>query len=277
MGGGGATGVDCGTIVVGGPASAFRSGAGGWADFAGDVSAGVASLADAVVASLADAGVASLADLVGSVAGKMTDLAVPVCGGSQEMLLPPECVVRNFVGCNPDCVDQTVPGGSDDSPGGTLLSKPLCFGKPITGDIRSFLISDDTAVCDRSFSETPDLTDSLGGKTGIPLSGFVRPVAMAGQILNNTELMDLPVHPDRNTGIPWNGFGKPVTKKTLSGFVRLITMAGQVVNNKFFRLPGHRRYLLNPDTRRYCSLRLIALRNTRPHRWPRWQDRNTRG
>ena len=44
-GGGVATRVDCGTFVVGGPASAFLSGAVGDTDFAGDVGAGVASLA----------------------------------------------------------------------------------------------------------------------------------------------------------------------------------------------------------------------------------------
>ena len=35
--------MDCGTFVVGGPASAFLSGAVGDADFAGDVAVGVAS------------------------------------------------------------------------------------------------------------------------------------------------------------------------------------------------------------------------------------------
>ena len=59
--------------------------------------AGVASLADAGVASLADAGVASLADLAGSVAGGVTDLAEPVCVGTDEMTLPQDCGVQ---GCS---------------------------------------------------------------------------------------------------------------------------------------------------------------------------------
>ena len=42
-GGGVAAGVDCGTFVVGGPASAFLIGADGCANFAGDVAVGVAS------------------------------------------------------------------------------------------------------------------------------------------------------------------------------------------------------------------------------------------
>ena len=84
MRGGGAVSVDCGTGVVGGPASAFLSGTDGCVDLAGDVAVGVtspavlagevavvmaspavagaASLADAGVAPLADAGVPSLAD-----------------------------------------------------------------------------------------------------------------------------------------------------------------------------------------------------------------------
>ena len=42
-GGGGAVSVDCGTGVVGGPASAFLSGTDGCVDFAGDVAVGVTS------------------------------------------------------------------------------------------------------------------------------------------------------------------------------------------------------------------------------------------
>ena len=112
--------------------------------------AGVVSLFDAGVASLADAGVASLADLAGSVAGGVTDLAVPVRVETNEMTLL-QCVVRHcsvfvyrdsevdccgcvspnawcqgmcdvrddsvceyvdYVGCDPDCVDRT----GDDYP-----------------------------------------------------------------------------------------------------------------------------------------------------------------
>ena len=43
--------MDGGACVVGGLASAFRSDIDGYADFAGEVAAGVASLADAGVAS----------------------------------------------------------------------------------------------------------------------------------------------------------------------------------------------------------------------------------
>ena len=57
--------------------------------------AGVSSLADAGVASLAEAGVASLADLAGSVAGGVTDLAVLVLVGTDEVMLLQECVVRH--------------------------------------------------------------------------------------------------------------------------------------------------------------------------------------
>ena len=57
--------------------------------------AGVASMADAGVASLADAGVASLADLAGSVAGGVTNLAVPVRVRTEEVTLLQECVVRD--------------------------------------------------------------------------------------------------------------------------------------------------------------------------------------
>ena len=31
------------------------------------------------------------------------------------------------VGCDPDCVDRTVPKGGDDYPVGTLSSEPLCY------------------------------------------------------------------------------------------------------------------------------------------------------
>ena len=74
MGGGAAVSVDCGTCVVGGPASVFRSGIDGYADFAGEVAVGVAPpavLAAAVavgMASPAVAGAASLGDLAGEVA-----------------------------------------------------------------------------------------------------------------------------------------------------------------------------------------------------------------
>ena len=71
------------------------------ADLAGGVTIGVASIADAGmeslgdagVASLADAGVASLADLAGSVAGGVTDLAVPVRVRTEGMTLLQEYVV----------------------------------------------------------------------------------------------------------------------------------------------------------------------------------------
>ena len=60
-------GVDCGTSVVGGPASALRNGVAGYADFAGEFAVGVASPADlagevaVVEASPAVAGAASMA------------------------------------------------------------------------------------------------------------------------------------------------------------------------------------------------------------------------
>ena len=63
--------MNCGTCVVGGPASAFLSGADGYADFAGKVAISVTSptvLAGDVavgVASPAVAGAASMADLAG--------------------------------------------------------------------------------------------------------------------------------------------------------------------------------------------------------------------
>ena len=134
--------------------------------------AGVASLADAGVAPLADAGVTSLTDLGGSVAGGVTDLAVPVHVRTEQM--QQECVVRDhsvfggsvycdseedcsdcaspnawcqelpeirddsvceyitYVVCDLDCVDRTVPEGGDDYPDGTLSSEPLCV---ITDDM----------------------------------------------------------------------------------------------------------------------------------------------
>ena len=42
------------------------------------------------------------------------------------------CEYVNYVGCEPDCVDQTVPEGGDDYPVGTLPSEPLCV---ITDDM----------------------------------------------------------------------------------------------------------------------------------------------
>ena len=72
-GGGDAVNVDCGTGVVGGPASAFLSGTDGYVDFVGEVDVGVTSpavLAGDVavgVASPAVAGAASLTDLAGDV------------------------------------------------------------------------------------------------------------------------------------------------------------------------------------------------------------------
>ena len=37
-----------------------------------------------------------------------------------------DSVFVNYVGCDPDCVDQTVPEGGDDYPAWTLPSEPLC-------------------------------------------------------------------------------------------------------------------------------------------------------
>ena len=42
------------------------------------------------------------------------------------------CEYVNYVGCDPDCVERTVPEGGDDYPVGTLLSEPLCV---ITDDM----------------------------------------------------------------------------------------------------------------------------------------------
>ena len=36
------------------------------------------------------------------------------------------CEYINYVGCDPHCVDRTVPEGGDDYPVGTLSSEPLC-------------------------------------------------------------------------------------------------------------------------------------------------------
>ena len=117
--------------------------------------------------SIADAGVASLADLADSVAGGVTDLAVPVRVKTYEVALLQECVIQQYsvfsdsvyrdgevdcygcvspnawfqgmrdfsvcdIGCDPDCVDRTVPEGSDDYPVGMLPSEPLCV---ITDDM----------------------------------------------------------------------------------------------------------------------------------------------
>ena len=159
---------DAGVVALADLAVGFTIGVASLAD------AGVASLADAGVASLADAGVAFLVDLAGSVAGEVTNLAVLVCVRTEEMTLLQECVVRdpsvfdgsvycdsemdcsdcaspdawcrkmpeirddlvcqyvNYVGCDPDCVDRTVPEGGDDCPFGTLSSEPLCV---ITDDM----------------------------------------------------------------------------------------------------------------------------------------------
>ena len=57
-------GVDCSANVVGGPASAFRSGIAGYADFAGEVAVGVASpavLAGVVASEVASPAVAGAA------------------------------------------------------------------------------------------------------------------------------------------------------------------------------------------------------------------------
>ena len=89
--------------AVAGVASLAVAGVAPLADLAGGViegvaslaDAGVVSLADAGVASLADAGVASLADLTGSVAGKVTDLAVLVRVETDGVTLLRECVVRH--------------------------------------------------------------------------------------------------------------------------------------------------------------------------------------
>ena len=158
---------DLAGVVAIGVASPAMAGVVALTDIAGGVTVGVASLADAGVASLADAevasladagvaslsdaGVTSLADLVGSVAGGVTDLAVPVRVGSEEMCVVQDhsvfgglvygdsemdcgdcvlpnvwcqgmpairddsvCEYINYVGCDPDCVDRTVPEGGDD-------------------------------------------------------------------------------------------------------------------------------------------------------------------
>ena len=44
------------------------------------------------------------------------------------------CEYVNYVGCDPDCVDRTVPEGGDDYPVGTLSSEPFYV---ITDDMTS--------------------------------------------------------------------------------------------------------------------------------------------
>ena len=87
-----------------------------------------------------------------------------------------------------------------------------------------------TEASDRWPSELPDFPGDPDGNTGIPCndfgkpvsqntwSGFVRPMTMAGQVVNNTEVSngwsseipDLTCDPDNKSGIPLNGFGKPI-------------------------------------------------------------------
>ena len=54
------------------------------------------------------------------------------------------------------------------------------FGGPSTGDICYVCMCApmpyDTEFGDRLPSETPDFTGGLRGTTGIPLSGFIRPI-----------------------------------------------------------------------------------------------------
>ena len=106
-------------------ASLVDTGVASPADLAGGVIVGVASLADAGVVPLANAGVAFLTDagvtslhnIAGSVAGGVTDLAVLVCVGTEEMTLLQECVVRDrsvfdgLVYCDSemDCSDCVLP------------------------------------------------------------------------------------------------------------------------------------------------------------------------
>ena len=156
---------DLAGVVTVGMASQTDAGVASPADLAGVVTIGVTSLADAVVVSLADAGVASSSDLAGVVtvgvaslvnagvasladlvARGMMNLAVPVRVRTEEMTLLPECAVRDhwarclvqempeirddsgcqYVSCDPDWVDQTVPEGGHDYLGETLSSEPLC-------------------------------------------------------------------------------------------------------------------------------------------------------
>ena len=91
--------------------------------------AGVASLSDAGVAPLAVAGVTSLADLVSSVAGGVTDLAEPVCVGSEEMSLPQECVVRDR-----SVFGGSVYGDSEVDCGDCVLPNVWCQGMPSIRD-----------------------------------------------------------------------------------------------------------------------------------------------
>ena len=37
------------------------------------------------------------------------------------------CQYINYVGCDPDCVNQTILKGCDDYPVGTLSSEPICI------------------------------------------------------------------------------------------------------------------------------------------------------
>ena len=81
---------------------------------------------------------------------------------------------------------------------------------------------DDTEVGDRLRSETPDLTDGLGRKTEIPLSGFGKPITgdiislcMDAPIPNDTDVRDRlsSETPDLASGHGGkvSGFGKPIT------------------------------------------------------------------
>ena len=87
-GGRDAVSVDCGTGVLGGPASAFLSGTDGCVDFAGDVAVGVTSPTflggevAVVMASPAVAGAASLADFAGDVA---IGVASPAIAGAASL------------------------------------------------------------------------------------------------------------------------------------------------------------------------------------------------
>ena len=78
--------MDCGTYVVGGPASAFRSGIDGYADFAGEVAIGVASPA-IIAGAVAVEAASSLADLAGSGAGGTMNLTVLICERTEDVTL----------------------------------------------------------------------------------------------------------------------------------------------------------------------------------------------
>ena len=74
-------------------------------------------------------------------------------------------------------------------------------------------IPDDTEVRDRLPSVTPDFTGSLGGKTGIPLSGFGKPVTgdiyllhVDSLIPDDTEVRDR--SPSETPGLPGDLGGK---------------------------------------------------------------------